>query len=300
MFKIRLANIEVGRKIPAVRVMTTGDWHISPIVSSVQEQMLSEAIRETKPHVIILQGDMVDSPRELSRDTSLERLKSQLLLCSLAAPTVLVLGSHDYILPVNPAKVMKNALDEWRKICDECGVKLLLDDWYEDKHIRIFGAKQDDKYYLTKKHNKLIHECNPDHLTQNLKKFADDFKNLPSSKVNWFAAHSPVMEDEAILLCKNFDVMSFGHTHGGIVPRGLDDFFESRGWTFGLISPERGLFPKVACGVKKLNTGTFRIINAGMVGAQYCVSKFFQKFNFIKAAEVNIVDVRSENKKDLQ
>lgn len=299
VFKLRSTEIVTGRNIKLVRVLTTGDWHISPIVSERQEQFLSEGITEGKPDIIILQGDLIDSPDELENPTSLEKLKSQMLLCSLSAPTVLVLGSHDFITPTRPAQPKTEwALKQWRRICRECDVKLLLNDWYTDGKISIFGAFQDEDYCLRRKRsfisNKkgVYHGNNPEALARKLSKYRDDFDSLDNQKVNWFAAHSPKIDKKTIQLCKNFDVMSFGHTHGGIVPRGLDEIFEKHGWNFGIISPEKTLFPRFVRGIWQNDTGTYTVMNAGMVGAQNCAPKITQMMNFIKAAEINITEVK--------
>ena len=89
--KVRIHKIELTRKIKHAKVMLTGDWHISPIVSKRQYQFLEDAIAQAKPDLIILQGDLVDSPLELQRETSQKKLIDSLSLCTKNAPTVLVL-----------------------------------------------------------------------------------------------------------------------------------------------------------------------------------------------------------------
>ncbi|MBQ8996706.1 hypothetical protein IJ095_01600 [Candidatus Saccharibacteria bacterium] len=97
--------------------------------------------------------------------------------------------------------------------------------------------------------------------------------------------------DEAELF-EGFDVVSFGHTHGGCIPRGLDEIFDWLGYTGGLYGPFGKILPlRQMRGKEKLPGGGVMIINTGMVFAQECAPEFLQKLNWMKAAEVTSVCV---------
>ncbi|MBQ3352224.1 metallophosphoesterase [Candidatus Saccharibacteria bacterium] len=292
--KVRLTRIHLSRDLPPVKVMLTGDWHISPIVSERQEKFLTEAISKTHPDVIIVQGDLIDSPIELQRETSLKKLMRELKLCAKAAPTAVVLGNHDYITPINPIEVRKEySIPRFKALCKKCGVHLLLDEWLELEHIRIFGAFQNEGSLIKKtKNGRYIYYENPRVFQDEVAKL--DFSNLQPDKINWFAAHAPFFTPKVVEMLQNFDVLSFGHTHGGIVPRGMDETFEKLHIHGGLYSAGRRPFPRKVRGSWKEKQGSYVIINSGMVGMQFCAPRVLQKMNFIKAAEVNLAEISSK------
>ena len=290
--KVRLTSVSIDKKIAPIRVMVTGDWHISPIVSKRQFDFIKTAVEETSPDVIVLQGDLVDSPLELRRETSLKKLLKTLRFLAESAPTVLVLGSHDYITPTNPPKVMKEySLEKWEVICRKTGVKLLIDDYFEPiDGLRVFGAFQDEKCCLEKNNKGEYHHFD------SVAAFSDyvektEFPILKNG-INWFAAHAPLLDKKCIEKLSAFDVASFGHTHGGIVPRGLDEIFEKFDLHFGIVSANKTAFPRNVRGSKIVND-TLLIINPGMTGAQFCAPRLLQNMNFVKAAEISVVDIKS-------
>lgn len=336
MLKVRLHHVSLGREAPSLKVMLTGDWHISPIVSEQQLEFLKQAIVEADPDVIILQGDIVDSPVELKRETSLKKLAAELKLCAAAAPTVMVLGSHDYITPTIPARVMSDfALPFWKKLCKRTGVQLLMNEWAELSGISIFGAFQDENCVIGEDGNgqkryqdsadeflKCLDGCKKE-MSKGLKasgvrlersdkedrsseaaRSIDEtdsdrasFKySRPEDKVIWFASHAPLLNDAVVKRLEAFDVASFGHTHGGIVPLGLDELFARFNWHFGLISPTHRPFPKHVRGVMPISDSTMMAINPGMIATHFCVSKPLQNMNFIKAAEVSVIEIEGRSK----
>ena len=294
VLKIREHVVEFKREVPEISVMVTGDWHISPIVSSRQAEFLQEAVDVVKPDVIVLQGDIVDSPMELQRDTSLKKLIRELKICSKAAPTMMVLGSHDFITPSKPIKIMKDsALDFWKKICKKCDVKLLINEPFEPiPGVVFYGMFQDERCIIgLDKNGRYDHYNRPEGFLECL----DELSIEPDpAKVNWFVAHAPLLSKDAVSKLSDFDIASFGHTHGGIVPRGLDDLFERLGINHGLIYTDLKPFPSFVRGVKIFNNGTLMLINPGMTGAQFCAPKFAQNLNFVKAAEVSVVKIKTK------
>ena len=295
VLKVRKHEVFVAREVPAATVMVTGDWHISPIVSDLQYEYLEQAISVAAPDLIMLTGDIVDSPVELKRETSVRKLVRELLLCSKAAPTVMVLGSHDFITPTRPARLASRfALPRWRALCEKCGVQLLLDEFFETDFLRVFGAFQDEQCVMTyDADGQLRHFDNVSEFERKLSQF--DFSELGSDKVNWFLSHAPMVNDKVAEDLAGFDILAFGHTHGGIVPRGLDDVFDKAGINFGLISPHRQPFAPMARGMRPVGEGSLMLINSGMVGAQFAAPKTLRQLNHVKAAEVSVVEIRPES-----
>lgn len=287
VLKVRQHEVFITRPINPLTVMVTGDWHISPAVSERQYGFIKEAISVCQPDLIILQGDMVDSPLELTRESSLRKLIRTLRLCSEAAPTALVLGGHDYVIPGSHARVMlEQALPRWQTICAKCGVRLLNNEWFELDGIRIYGMLQDEKCVMGSSGTFVKQDNSP--FTKMLEKCDFEFD---SSRLNWFAAHAPMVDAENLKLLDGFDVLSFGHTHGGIVPRGIDEVLEKTGTHRGIVSPNFLPFPANARGAMDLPNGAVMVVNPGMVGAQHNAPKAAQRLNFVKAAEVSVVKI---------
>jgi len=297
--KIKKYKFEFMGSGKKTTVACLGDWHISPIVSSRQAKLIQESLGKIKPELILLQGDLIDSP-SLLRD---EKLKAQLIdtmkICSEMAPTLMVLGNHDYIEPVHrkieskeafQKLVMEKPLETWRKICQEAGVKLLADEWFETETVAVFGFFENEKMLF----NKAAWHENFEEMQKRIRELKQNGKlETKPKKVNWFFSHVPIGQVAEMKELEGFKVMSFGHTHGGCVPRGLDTAFDKIGFTGGLIAPSKRLFPlKQIRGCETTKNGAKIIVNTGMILAQACAPKLFQELNFLKAGEVSEIEIR--------
>ena len=283
----KIREVEVFEAPFLAKVAVSGDWHISPIVGEGQYQMLKEALSKIQPELIILQGDLIDDPGQFKNPESVEKLRRWFQLCISFAPTVMVLGSHDYIGLERGGKMDTIALRNWQKICKETEVQMLNDKWFETEHIKVFGMFQSPEYCLTPTGK---HRNNPRIFEQKLKELSTVLE-ADTKKVRWFVAHAPDMTKAAeAILVRHFDVASFGHTHGGCLPRGLDTAVDKIGGHGGIISPTKRPLPSDVRGVRKIGSLT-KIINAGMVATQNCAPKLTQYLNFAKAAEITSVKI---------
>ena len=266
-------------------VAISGDWHISPIVSQSQYEMLRSAFTEIQPELIILQGDLMDSPDQFKNPESVQKLYEWFSMCMSFAPTVMVLGSHDFIEPKKYGRIDENAVLNWQKICSDTGVRLLNNEWFSTQPIRVFGMAQGPDYCLTPEGK---HKNNPKVFEKQLGELTF---NTALDKANWFVAHAPDMTKKAEqILAEKFDVASFGHTHGGCLPLGIDTLVDKSGGHGGIISPTKRPLPSNVRGVKKIGK-MVRIINSGMVATQNCAPRATQYLNFAKAAEINFVQI---------
>ncbi|MBR5389055.1 metallophosphoesterase [Candidatus Saccharibacteria bacterium] len=291
--------IHTGVKAP-VKVALTGDWHVTRIVSDKQRRFLKQKLQAIQPDLIILQGDLFDTPHSFDDLRLVAKLKKNLLACVKIAPTVMVIGNHDQVEPImTPPKsridylkhARKNVLDEWRRICKECGVKLLIDEWFEIKGLRIFGMWQGPEAYFAGpgKRGESIEE-----MRRHIKELGQEgvLKFRPK-KAHWFAAHAPINELSNMKELAGFNVFSFGHTHGGCVPIVVDAVVDACGGHGGIVAPFQKWFPKhFMRGQETLPNGASFIVNAGMVMAQGSAPKPLHYINFIKAAEITEVILR--------
>lgn len=292
--------VDAGKLAAPVKVALTGDWHVSQIVSDKQYKFLQDKLRKIKPDVIILQGDLFDTPLSLDDNKLVRALEKRLKLCAKIAPTVMILGNHDQIMPVHTpplsyadylTRVRRNTITEWRKICRETDVKLLDDKWIEVKGVRIFGFLQGPEMYYRGVNKK---GENYSAMKKKIRELADEGAlDTQVEKVNWLAAHAPIEDLYRMRELKGFEVLSFGHTHGGCVPIGVDWIVDMLGGHGGIIAPFLRWFPnRFMRGREVLRSGASFIVNTGMVMTQASAPKLLQYINFLKAAEVTEVIIK--------
>lgn len=283
-----------------VRVALAGDWHVSRIVSGKQRRMLEQKLVKIRPDVIILQGDLLDTPKAFLDSKLVAELKKSMRLCAKIAPTVMVLGNHDQVEPVSTppkskaeyyARVFPGAVNEWRKACRETGVKLLLDSWFEVKGLRIFGFLQGPEAYYRKPGEK---GENYAAMKRKIKELSEEGVLQPKEgKVDWFAAHAPIEELYKLAELRGFKVLSFGHTHGGCLPIGVGWLADKLGWHGGIVAPFLRWWPmRFMRGRETLKGDRSFIVNTGMVMTQESAPKLLQYCNFLKSAEVTEVIVK--------
>ena len=284
-----------------VKVALTNDWHLSRITSSKQRKFLKSRLEQIRPDVIILQGDLFDTPKSFLDSELVMELKKSMQLCAKIAPTVMVVGNHDQMLARRGqakshaeflAQVFPNVMGEWRRICRETGVKLLVDSWFEIKGLRIFGFYQDPEAYYAEPH---VKNENYAEMKRKIRQLARDGElEFKDGKTHWFVAHAPINDLYRMKELRGFDVFSFGHTHGGCVPMGADWLEDLCGGHWGLIAPMKKIFPaRFMRGREKLKNGASYIVNSGMVAMQESAPRPLHYLNWLKPAEVTEVIIRS-------
>jgi hypothetical protein len=293
-------RIDNGVLKKEVVVALTGDWHVSRIVSDKQRHFLKKRLELIKPDVIILQGDLFDTPTAFLDSSLVSEMKKSLKVCSSVAPTVMVLGNHDQVEPVHSkpkshadylTRVFPGVIDEWRRICEETGVILLLDNWFEVNGLRIFGFLQGPEAYYRKPGKR---GENMDSMKKRIKQLSLEgiFRRKPKT-VSWFAAHAPIKDLYSMKELSEINAFSFGHTHGGCIPIGIDVLVDALGGHGGLIAPFLKPFPsRYMRGCEKLETGASFIVNTGMVMTQDSAPSLLHYINFLKSAEVTEVRIK--------
>ena len=285
-----------------VKIALLADLHLNPVIADRQLELIKSAFKKEIPDIIIIHGDLFDTPLSLDIKEHTEKLTKTLKYCSSIAPTLTTLGNHDQILhtrhhPESYEEFLKfvppekELLEKWHSLCDKAEVKLLLDDWFVFKDVNIFGFFEPyDCYYSEAKKGE-----NNAKISAKLEK-TKSLKSPPKKEAfTWFFSHAPfkILFDQPTL--SSFDVLSFGHTHGGAVPLLLDGIFDKIGYHGGLVAPYGNLFPtKKTRGKETLKSGQEIIINSGMVLTQSPNFKPFQYLNPLKAAEITFVSLCPE------
>ena len=292
-------TVKTGKLKTPVKVALVGDLHVSKIVSEKQSEMMKKRLQRIKPDVIIVQGDMLDTPLALDDGKLVRALKKRLGICAKIAPTVAVLGNHDQVEPIHRlpesyaeylAWVRKGAMTEWRRLCREVGVKLLVDEWFEVKNLRIFGFWQGPEIYYCKPHAK---GENYSAMRKKIRELgAEGVFDECTGKVSWFAGHAPINDLYKMRELRGFSAMSFGHTHGGCLPLGLDCLVDALGGHGGIVAPFMKWFPtRYMRGREIVKGGASYIVNTGMVLTQDSAPWLLHFVNWLKAAEVTEVTV---------
>ncbi len=293
--------VDTGKLEKPVKVALTNDWHVSKIVSEKQLRFLEKKLKKIKPDVILIQGDLFDTPWSLDNEKLVSALKKEMKLCAEIAETIMIIGNHDQIEPAHPAPKnhkefeswqRPDTIRDWQKICKEVGVKLLLDDWVEIRGVRIFGFFEDPECFYTKPGARRGE--NYDAMKEKIRNLSKDGKlKARDGKVQWFVSHAPMSDSLEMEELKDFDVFSFGHTHGGCVPVGIDYVVDLLGVHGGIVAPFLKWFPrKYMRGRELLPNKAHLIINSGMVMTQDSAPKWLHYINFLKAAEITEVIVK--------
>lgn len=305
VLKIKRYEIPAPAGSRPLTVALTGDWHVSSIVSAKQCGMLRRAFRKIAPDLIIVLGDMVDSPKALEDPSLRAQLVETLQVCTSYAPTVGVLGNHDVVDPghkrflekwpkmtleeFRKKRVLPNAVEKFREVLSEAGAQLLADEWFEFENLRIFGLYEEEKCFFANGHwgeNMAERE-------RHLAELAQDGKLAPSEgKINWLVSHVPLKDLAYSKYVSGFTVQTYGHTHGGALPLGLDDLADKLRLTGGLYGPFGKVLPRRQMrGAETLPNGSKLIINSGMILVHECTPKPLHYLNFAKAAEVTAISL---------
>lgn len=209
---------------------------ISDIHKKRNEKQICAKIRQLKPDIILLTGDLVS---RTEKDFShLDYLTASL---SKICPVYACPGNHELDLPENEYGI-------YRQIMNKNGIKYLENSQAEfehnGRHIKIAGAALKKGIYK-----------NPDGGYSNLEKCtAHELENALGKK-NGFTillAHNPFCLDTYAQW--GADMVFSGHVHGGAV---------RLPFTGGLLSPERKFFPKYSKGVYKSGK-TVMVVSGGI------------------------------------
>ncbi|MBI5230283.1 MAG: metallophosphoesterase [Candidatus Magasanikbacteria bacterium] len=194
--KVRIQPIVLNKTKEPLRVAVMGDWHIRPGKGATFIKREVQKIAGLKPDLIVMTGDFLffDDFDEFVGDLR------ALTALSKIAPTITVLGNHDYGIG-DPAHGFDytDSHREISKIFSDGGIKVLADSYerIKIKGINIEIAGFDESWLKFK----------------NRKNIIDGFD--PSTDLKIAVSHNPDAAFENI--ASKFDLMITAHTHGGQV-----------------------------------------------------------------------------------
>lgn len=214
------------------RVLFLSDLH-NRIYGSHNEQLL-QAIREEKPDLILIGGDMLVGKPVEPFDTALEFVSQLPSIC----PVYYANGNHEGRMKEEPEKY-GDAYADYRKALEKCGV-ILLENAIE--HLNLNGQKlavcglEFPVYTYKKFHRSCIDKKDvADHLSHfhTSDDMTAEFPGEVPDQYTVLLAHNPAYMDA--YLEWGADLILSGHLHGGLVRiPGLG----------GIITPQGFFFPK--------------------------------------------------------
>lgn len=275
-----------------IKIASVGDSHISKLVGQDDVDLISQSLYDENPNYICLLGDLIDSPEELEKYDKVEELKRLVKNSASIAPTLIVLGSHDFIdeHTENFDDVIDKT-DVWTDINKISNVQILNDEVYQNNEIVIAGYRQKrEVYYNLMKENKEDSQAYYDDFI----KYENLYKNLPTDLPKILLTHSPepIQDKINIDLLRDYDVILTGHYHNACVPAFLDNIWLPKNG--GLITPRKNLLPKQARGVVELETGTCLIYSGGWVKLQDCAPKLIQPLDKLCNRQMDVTILSSD------
>lgn len=273
-----------------IKIVGIGDIHISKLVGEKDIKKIYNAVYDINPDYICILGDIVDSPKELTKEESINNLKLLIKLCSSIAPTMIILGSHDFFY--EKPGVTFNSYDDtgiWATISKTPNVFLLNDKIFRDSRIIIGGYLQKVDSYI---HPTDKHLENPNAYYNDFKNNPSLYKGLPKDLPKILLTHSPepIRNDNVEDLLSIYDVILTGHYHNGCIPPFLNNIYPKNA---GIITPRKKLFPKYARGVFKLKNGAYLVYSGGWVKLSSSAPIILHPFDMIYNRQMDVITLTS-------
>ncbi len=258
------------------RIVLLSDIHYYKNTKFNMFQKLTREIIQLNPDIICIAGDIIDDT-DVFLHTDMNPLRTFLEDLGMIAPVMIVLGNHD-IRTHKGKKTHGNKLESFLK--EIPNVYLLSNKEKELDEIFFMGYEVPHEYYRSKEKKKEL--------------FIEGGKVLKSNpyRTSILLLHTPMYLFQNYyrdLSLGRYDLILCGHTHNGLIPG-----FISFG-NFGLVSPEKKLFPTHVRGKMKKENTTL-IVSGGITKLSYS-SLFFQFLNFLYGSEITVIDIKKEKDK---
>ena len=237
-------DVEGGYKIAHI-----SDYH------NTYNKFLNDAVllslKEEKPDVIFLTGDLVDC-----RKTDIEKGIDFVTKIIEIAPVYYVTGNHECNISIDSQSAFDNMIED----LEELGAEVLRGEASEivlpnKEKINVFGI--DDPYFHCGSASEI--------------KYATDslcsFLEVNKKEFNILLAHHP--EQIEIYSQYGFDLVYSGHAHGG----------QGRLFGLGFIAPDQGFFPKYTSGLYEENETTL-VVSRG-IGNSIAPVRIFDRSHLI-------------------
>lgn len=225
-------------------------------------------IKKIKPKYICITGDLTDESNIYDEDKMIEWL----IKLANISKVILSIGNHEYYINKHK-KIFGLNKKLYNKIKKINNLYLLDNDNILFDNINFIGLTLPMECYLVE-----------DKKDSSIRKYLEKL-NTDKKYYNILLCHSPVnISDERNLKGFDFNLVLCGHTHGGITPRVFRPVLKNR----GLVSPRKGILPKVSYGHIKVNN-TDIVITSGITVVSH-INPFRILKNFF-ASEIVSIDI---------
>lgn len=261
-----------------LRIVLLSDIHFSKYFKIDNLNLILDNIRKIKPDYICVPGDIIDEVIVLYDDKLKEIIIHFFKYLATINKVFITLGNHDIKDKNNDSIIFFNEIGKIKNIY------LLNDTYYIDNNVVINGCNLPYEYYYNKK-NEDDYAVMLEHLNKIKLYFSDKLYNI-------CLVHSPngMLNKKIRNYFKKCDLMLCGHMHNGLVFKWLDKLIKNN---YGIVSPNRRLFPKLARGYKKIGN-TSLVISGGITKLSNCSGKILRIFNGVYPISINVIEVVRE------
>ena len=236
--KFAISSKKIPKSFDDFKILQLSDLHNFEFGKN--NSKLLEKIKEVKPDIIVLTGDMVSAnSKDFTPFLSLANNLTNMY------PVYYVFGNHEMKMDSQKqAKLIEQIKNSKLVFLRNEKIEIIKN----NETISLFGLEQPFKFYK----NLLRKDKNVDFLLSNMEKI---FSNVNNEDFNILLSHSPF--DFEVFAKWGADLTLSGHVHGGLI---------RLPFIGGLISPERGLFPKYSEGEYSIDDSKM-IVSRGLGGS---------------------------------
>ena len=224
----QIASNKIPNEFNSYKIIQISDFH--NITSSKLTKKLIAEIKNQKPNIIVITGDLIDSTKT-NVDIAIDMIKEIIEI----APIYYVTGNHE---------ARTNEYDNLKSQMIELGVKILENEAQEiqlnNSTINILGINDPS---FNKERDILDSEIVKSNM-ENIRYNEDDFTILLSHRPEVFK----------IYVEKNIDLVFTGHAHGGQI---------RLPFIGGIIAPNQGTFPEYTDGIYR-EKDTTMVVSRGI------------------------------------
>lgn len=274
-----IGNSKVNNNI---KIVASGDYHLSRIMGQEKLDVVKYQLTKENGDYYVLLGDLFDSPKEVNKKEKQKEFLNLLTTIANFGPTMVILGSHDFVDEDGLIPEYSYNAEFWNKIAQMPNVYLLNNAIYKDKNVFFMGYIQTLNHYCSKNNPRAMDQ---QAFYDDLVKKENLYKNIPQDVPAIGLIHSPEYANDFnnMMLLKDYDLLLGGHDHDGCIPLGLGTN------TRGIISPKIDWFPENVRGVRRLDSGTIMIINGGIVKIQDCAPKVLHWLNHLCPMQIDTI-----------
>lgn len=262
-----------------IRIVLLSDIHFSKYFIIENLKLIKDSINELKPNYICIPGDIIDEISIVYDKKIISILTNFLIDLTKIGKVFISLGNHDI---KNNKKLLY-----FKDIAKIDNLYVLNNNYYIDKCVVINGYTLQEEYYDNKDNKEDVKFMYQDLLSnKNNLYFSDKLFNI-------CLIHSPrcLMNKDINNYFSKCNLILCGHMHNGLVFRWLDKLVKNN---YGLVSPNRRLFPNLARGYKKLDNNRHLIISGGITKLSNYSGKILRVFNKMYPMGINCIDISSK------